>query len=140
MGFLQGNYGFDFLSIFLLVISYIFNIWPVTRILGIILLLIIVYRTFSKDINKRRAEYNKFRGAWNKIFGKVGLAIPLNLSTVDSKSMSLFINKIKYEIDQRKKYKIIKCPGCQKKLKLARGRGKVIITCKKCSTEFKAKV
>jgi hypothetical protein len=140
MGFFQGNYGFDFLSIFLLLLGYILNIWPVTRILGLVLLLVVVYRAFSKDINKRKAEYNKFRVVSNKILGKVGLSIPDNLATLDSKNISLLINKIKFEVDQRKKYKTVICPGCHKKLKLNRGRGKVIITCKKCSTEFKAKV
>lgn len=140
MGFFQGIYGIDFLSIFLLFLSSVFNIWPVTKILGLLILLIVVYRTFSKDVYKRKTEYNKFRTFSNKILSKVGLSIPANLTTLDSKSLSLLINKIKYDINQRKKFKIIKCPGCHKRLKLARGRGKVIITCKKCSTEFKAKV
>lgn len=140
MGFFQGIYGFDFLSIFLLLLSSVFNIWSATRIVGLIFLLIVVYRTFSKNIYKRKAEYNRFRTVSNKILGKVGLSIPENLTTLDSNNLSLLINKIKYDIGQRKKFKIVKCPGCHKKLKLVRGRGKVIITCKKCSTEFKAKV
>jgi hypothetical protein len=140
MGFLQGFYGFDFLSIFLLLLSYIFDIWSITRILGVVLLLIVVYRTFSKNISKRKAEYNKFRGAANKILSKVGLSLPANNTILDSNNLTLLINRIKHEIGQRKKYKTVICPGCHKKLKLNRGRGKVIITCKKCSTEFKAKV
>jgi hypothetical protein len=140
MGFLQGFYGFDFLSVFLLLLSYIFDIWPITRILGLVLLLIVVYRTFSKNINKRKAEYNKFRGLSNKILSKVGLSLPANNTNLNSNNLSLLISKIKYQIDQRNKYKTVICPGCHKKLKLNRGRGKVIITCKKCLTEFKAKV
>ena len=140
MGFFQGFYGLDFLSIFLLLLSYIFDIWPITRILGLILLLIVAYRTFSKNISKRKAEYNKFRTAANKILCKVGLSLPENNTSLNSNNLPLLINKIKHEVGQRKKYKTIICPGCRTKLKLNRGRGKVIITCKKCSTEFKAKV
>ena len=140
MGFFQGIYGFDFLSIFLLLLSSVFNIWPATRILGLILLITVIYRTFSKDIYKRKTEYNKFRIVTNKILGKIGLSLPAKLTTLDSNNLSLLINKIKHDLGQRKKFKTVKCPGCHKKLKLTRGRGKVIITCKKCSTEFKAKV
>lgn len=140
MGFFKGLYGFDSLSIFLLLLSFIFNIWPTTRILNLILLLIVVYRAFSKDLQKRRAECTKFLAILNKILGKAGLSLPANLSTLYSNNFSSLINKINYDITQRKKFKIVKCPRCHKKLKLPRGRGKVIITCKKCCTEFKATV
>ena len=140
MGFFQGIYGFDFLSLLLLLLSSILNIWPQTRLLSYIPLVIAVYRTFSRNTYKRRAEYDKFRTWTNKFLGKIGLAIPDNLSQINSSSLSGLIYKLKYNINQFKKYKTIPCPGCKKKLKLPRGRGKVIITCKTCHTEFKAKV
>jgi len=140
MGFFQGIYGFDFLSIFILLISYVLNIWSATRLIGLILFLIVVYRTFSKDINKRKIEYDKFNKIANKVLGRVGLSLPSNPTVLNSNNLSLLINKIKQDIDQRRKFKTIICPGCHKKLKLKRGRGKVIVTCKQCSTEFKTKV
>ena len=140
MGFFKGSYGFDFLSIFLLLLSSVFNMLPVTRVIGLVLMVIVVYRTFSKNIYKRNIEYDKFRIIANKILGKVGLSLPASSVILDSNNLALLINKIKHDIDQRKKIKTVKCPGCHKKLKLIRGRGKVIITCRKCSTEFKAKV
>jgi LSD1 subclass zinc finger protein len=140
MGFFQGIYGFDFLSILLLLLSFILNIWQSTRLLSFIPLFIVVYRTLSRDIYKRKNEYNKFRSWANKFLSKIGLSIPDNLSTINSSNLSQLVNSLKYNINQRKKYKTIICPGCRKKLKLLRGRGKVIITCKTCKTEFKAKV
>ncbi|MDF2673559.1 MAG: putative zn-finger containing protein [Clostridiales bacterium] len=140
MRFFQGIYGLDFLSILLLLLSSILNIWQPTRLISIIPLFIAVYRTLSKDIYKRKNEYTRFRRVANKFLSKVGLSIPDNLATLNSSNMSQLSNRIKYNINQRKKYKTVICPGCKKKLKLLRGRGKVIITCKTCKTEFKAKV
>jgi LSD1 subclass zinc finger protein len=140
MGFFNGIYGFDILSMILLLLSSIFNIWPYTRILGLVLLLVVVFRTFSRNISKRRAEFEGFRMGANKFLGKLNMSIPDNLPTLNSYNLSLLFNKIKYDINQKKKYKTVICPGCRKKLKLPRGRGKVVITCKACSTEFKAKV
>lgn len=140
MRFFQGIYGLDFLSILLLLLSSILNIWRPTRLLVLIPLFIAVYRTMSRDIGKRRNEYNKFRTWANKFLSKVGLSIPDNLSTINLSNLLQLTDRLKYDINQRKKYKTIICPGCRKKLKLLRGRGKVIITCKTCKTEFKAKV
>lgn len=140
MRFFQGIYGVDFLSILLLLLSSILNIWQPTRLLSIIPLFIAVYRTLSKNIYKRKNEYTRFRTTANKFLSKIGLSIPDNLATLNSSNLSGLSNRIKYDINQRKKYKTIICPGCKKKLKLLRGRGKVIITCKNCKTEFKAKV
>ena len=140
MRFFQGIYGLDFLSILLLLLSSILNIWQPTRLISIIPLFIAIYRTLSKDIYKRKNEYTKFRTSTNKFLSKVGLSIPDNLTTLNSSNISGLSNRIKYNLDQRKKYKMVICPGCKKKLKLVRGRGKVIITCKTCKTEFKAKV
>jgi LSD1 subclass zinc finger protein len=108
--------------------------------LSLIPLFYAVYRTMSRDIYKRRNEYEKFRTGANKFLGKVGLSIPDNLSTINSSNLSQLSNSLKYNMNQMKKYKTVTCPGCRKKLKLPRGRGKVIITCKTCKTEFKAKV
>ena len=58
MKFLEGTYGVDLLSLFLILISCIFNIWDITRVFSIILLVFAFYRAFSKKIYKRREEYN----------------------------------------------------------------------------------
>lgn len=140
MRLFQGIYGLDLLSLLLLLLSSILNIWQSTRLLGVIPLFIAVYRTLSRDIYKRKDEYTRFVTCSNRYLSRVGLSIPDNLSTINSSSLSGLTYRLKYNINQMKKYKTVVCPGCKKKLKLPRGRGKVIITCKTCHTEFKAKV
>ena len=46
MKFLEGTYGVDLLSLFLILISCIFNIWDITRVFSIILLVFAFYRAF----------------------------------------------------------------------------------------------
>ena len=139
MGYNQRFYGFDVLSIFLLILTCILNIWPKTRILGTLILVIVIFRAFSKEFYKRENENTKFCNSVNKVLGKLGLSLPSNFRTLNTFDLGMFY-KLKNNIEQFKKYKKVTCPGCHKKLMLPRGRGKVIITCKKCSTEFKAKV
>lgn len=137
MGFFQGRYGFDFLSLFLLLLSSILSIWRATAFPGLILFVIVVYRTLSRNIYKRRNEDYIFRTFANKYLKRIGLTLPD--SPVNSNLSGLF-NNLNYKINQMRKYKAVTCPGCGKKLMLPRGRGKVIITCRTCKTEFKAKV
>ena len=54
MNFLNGTYGFDLLSIILVLISCILNIFDYTRILGTLILIYAIYREFSKKIYKRK--------------------------------------------------------------------------------------
>jgi hypothetical protein len=140
MGFLQGIYGFDMLSIILLFLALILDLWQATRILGLILYGVVIFRTFSKDIYRRKSELNQFRSWANKYLKRIGLSIPENIPSIGSNNLSQLFSRWQYNIQQWKKYKTIICPVCHKKLKLQRGRGKVIITCKTCHTEFKAKV
>ena len=56
----NNRYGFDLLSVFMIFIALILNIFPVTRIFSFILLILSFYRAFSKKYYKRRQEYNVF--------------------------------------------------------------------------------
>ena len=76
MNFLKGTYGFDLLSLILILLSCILNIFDYTRILGTIVLIYAVYRGFSKKIYKRKNEYNVFYTYTNKLLNKFGKSIP----------------------------------------------------------------
>lgn len=136
MKFLQNTYGFDLLSTFLIFLSSILNIWSLTRALGYLILIYAIYRAFSKNIYKRRQEYNIFYTYVNKLFNKFGKSLPYNLPVLNLNNLTLVFNKTKYWYNQQKQYKITSCPNCKQKLRLPRGKGKILVTCKKCSTKF----
>ena len=136
MKFLQGTYGVDLLSLFLILISCIFNIWDITRIFSIVLLVFAFYRAFSKKIYKRKEEYNVFYTYTNKLLSKFGKSIPYNLPVYDLNNISGIFNSFKLILNEKKNYKIIKCPNCKQKLRLPRGKGNIVVTCKKCSNKF----
>ncbi|MBB6716084.1 hypothetical protein [Clostridium gasigenes] len=136
MNFFKNTYGFDMFSVFLILLSSIFSIWDFTKYLGVALLLFAIYRAFSKDIYRRKMELNKFTIYANKLLGKFGKKLPSSVPNLDLNSLSVAINQIKLSMAQKKKYKIIKCPSCKQKLRLPRKRGKIVVTCKKCSNKF----
>lgn len=74
MNIFYGAYGIDVLSIFLIIISSFLNMNRHTSMLGFLLLLLVIYRTFSKNIYKRTNELNKFTNYINKILSKFGKA------------------------------------------------------------------
>ena len=118
--FMMGRYGVDQLSMALLVVSIFISIlssfvrvW-VIEILNIVVLVIIFYRMFSKNIAKRYQENNKFLSIWNPIKNGVH-------------------NKIE-RIKGLKNYRYFKCSNCKQTLRVPKGKGKISITCPKCKT------
>jgi hypothetical protein len=137
MNFMQGSYGFDLLSVFLILLSFLFNIWYKTRILGSLLVLYVLYRAFSKNIYKRKREYDIFYSYASKFLSKLGIKLPYNSTPLDFRNVDIFINNLKYKFNQKRQFKITKCPYCGQKLRLPRGKGNITVTCKKCLKEFK---
>lgn len=136
MNFLQGTYGFDLLSLVLILLSSILNIFDYTRFIGSIIFIYAVYRAFSKKIYKRKNEYNIFFTYTNKLLKKFGKSIPYNLPIYDLNNFYIIYENLKNKYIQFRKFKITKCPNCNQKLRLPRGKGKIVVTCKKCSTKF----
>lgn len=56
-----------------------------------------------------------------------------------SKSLGNVLGNYKYKLEQGLRYKIFKCPSCSQKLRVPRGRGNIIVKCKRCGIEFKGK-
>lgn len=119
---MMGRYGIDSLGRFLLglaLVTLLLSRLYFREVLYIISLLIIIfvyYRIFSKNINRRYKE--------NRIYIRY-----------KSKIRNLFL-KQKYMFQQRRIYRIYRCPGCRQKIRIPKGKGKVSITCPKCRTEF----
>jgi hypothetical protein len=120
--FMTGRYGPDHLSAGLLFLSLLLSVIlmfvPVSW-LGYIVyipLLLCLYRMFSKNLYRRRAENEKFLKFWNPVAAWAG--------------------KKMYRIRDSKVHKYFKCPQCKQEVRVPKGKGKISITCPKCRTEF----
>lgn len=139
MNFLKGRYGLDLLSLFLLILGMILNIFDYTRIFAVALMFIVIFRLLSKNFYNRRAESDKFNFYLDKLLKKFGYSLPYYLKEFTPRNMYTLHTKVKAWSDEKKLYKIKKCPKCKQKLRLPRGKGKIVVTCKKCSHKFDLK-
>lgn len=120
--FMLGRYGTDQLSIALLVLFLIFIVLsrfissPVWFIVEIVLIFVMYYRIFSRNIPKRAQENEKFLKLWRPV------------------ERWFIIRKNRFK--SRKEYRYFKCPGCKKTLKVPRGKGEITITCPVCKTRL----
>lgn len=80
------------------------------------LIIHLYFRVFSKNVQKRYEENQKFRN-WRY-------------------NMAIKKNNYKKRREQRAIYKYFKCPMCKQQVRVPRGHGKIIITCPKCREEF----
>lgn len=125
MRFMQGRYGTDQFSQCLLVIALILillssfvseTVGGIFYIVGWAAAIYAYFRVFSKNIPKRYAENQAFL-------------------TKTSRIRNYFANQ-KNLAQQRKIYRIYKCPGCKQKIRVPKGKGRIEIRCPKCSTTF----
>ncbi len=119
--FMWGRYGIDRFNRFLLTCAVIFMILSMTGVgffyaVATVLMAYTYFRIFSRNIDKRSAENQRYLKWEMKVRG--------------------FFLKKKKELSQRKMYHIYKCPKCGQKIRVPRGRGKIAVSCRKCGTEF----
>ena len=123
--FMEGRYGADELSkvmMFAAVAVMVINLFLRLEILNIVVvaLIVLIYlRMFSRNIQKRYEESCKYYALKQKVLG--------------------FFGKQKRTAADLKTNHIYKCPSCGQKIRIPRGRGKIIITCPKCRHEFEKK-
>ena len=120
--FMQGRYGADEFSRFIMAVTLVllilnmFTRIPLLYLLALVLLGYGYFRMFSRNIYKRSHENQLFLGKTAKI-------------------RSWFFHK-KSMMLQRKTHHIYRCPGCKQKIRIPRGKGRIEITCPKCHTTF----
>jgi len=120
--FMQGRYGADSFSKFILGLAFVCIILSMFvaggffSFLSTALIIYCYFRMFSKNIPKRYQENMLYLKYQNKVLSK--------------------FRKFKNEMMQRKTHHIYRCPSCKQKIRVPRGRGKIAIRCPKCSTEF----
>ncbi len=115
---IQGRYGYDQFSKFLLwtglvlfMLSFIRIFWFV-YFLAVACIAYAMFRCFSKNITKRLIERDKF----------------LKITEKPRRLFSLLAMKWR----DRETYKYFKCSSCGVNLRVPRGKGKIEITCPKC--------
>jgi phage FluMu protein Com len=124
--FMYGRYGIDKLYYALIVLSFVLllvNIFVSSLIINILAWIILVYaifRTFSRNVYKRRIENEKFIRIWNRVKAKFSFAAR--------------------RIRQFKAYVFHKCPHCKAMLRLPRKAGKHKVECPRCHNEFDMRV
>ena len=127
--FMQGRYGMDRMGqarstlAFVLILLNLFSGRPLLRFLVLADLIYVYYRMLSKDIAKRYAENQKYLAFEAKVKG--------------------YFSGLKYrlthfkEIQERNRgYHIYTCPRCRQKIRIPKGKGKIMVRCPRCSYEF----
>lgn len=124
--FLQGRYGADGFSNFLIALSMIsvlisyFKPLRFMYALGLALMAFAVFRFLSKNYDKRYAELRAYQNIISK--------------------PKAFLNLAKNKWRDRKTHRYYKCKNCKATLRVPKGRGKIEITCPKCKTKVIKKV
>ena len=123
--FMIGRYGTDELSKVMLgagvaiMVLNIFLKWRLLNVVVLALLALVYFRMFSRNIQARYNENQKYLVMKTKLLGSFAQS--------------------KRRLEDRKDNHIYKCPGCGQKLRIPKGRGKIVITCPKCRTQFEKK-
>ena len=122
---MMGRYGGDDFSKALLgtaVGVMVINLLLRVRLLNAVVLGLLIYvyfRMFSRNFQARYAENAKYLALKDRVTGTFA--------------------RSKRRAEDLKTNHIYKCPSCGQKIRVPRGRGRIIITCRKCGKEFEKK-
>jgi len=125
--FMQGRYGMDQLSNFLiwtgviLALVTMFLPYPVLAVVSWAMIIYAYVRILSKNRSKRYAQNQKFLDkTWGirNAFARVKY-------------------RIKYGKQDAQPYRIYRCKKCGQKIRIPKGKGKIMVTCPKCKYQFK---
>lgn len=109
--FMQGRNGVDELGrvlTYVLLALYIISLFIKSTLLyyiSFVGFIYLIYRMLSKNLYARREENRKF---------------------------VTYMQTTKIKFEQRKDYKIFKCKGCGRNIRVPRGKGKIEVTCPMC--------
>lgn len=121
--FMMGRYGYDQLSMALLILSVLLTLVAsfinsvILSYIGYIPLILGLLRVFSRDIQRRRMENYKFTMIISPLYS--------------------WFKRTQNRAKDSKTHKHFKCPHCGQGVRVPKGKGKIVITCPKCKKEFK---
>lgn len=123
--FMAGRNGSDQLGLALILSGLVLMI--ISSITGLVIIhylgmaayIYALFRMFSRNVGKRRAENEKY----------------MNFRRNFKTNISQFFARMK----NSKQFKYFRCPECKARLRLPRKVGEVTVTCGKCHHQFKKK-
>lgn len=122
--FMAGRYGNDQLNLTLMVAYlalYLISIlthFTVLYWVALVLVIVSLFRCFSRQIERRRAENVRY----------LQMIRPLQ------RSFKTFRLRVK---DRDHRY--FKCPNCKQQMRVPRGKGRITVHCRSCGTTFEEK-
>ena len=122
--FMYGRYGNDPLNVFLIgAYLLLYLLYALVRFaplywLSLVFLFLALFRLFSRNLPRRRAENAKF----------LAMAGP---------AMAWF--RLRRTIHRDKEHRYFKCPNCGQQLRVPRGKGRITVTCRGCGATFQEK-
>lgn len=134
----QGRYGMDMLNRTLIlaglgvsVLSWFFARAPIgvyyaLRGVTVALIGFALFRMMSRNFYARQQELSRYLGLERSVRGW--------WQTLGIRRRNYINLK-----NERRQYKYLSCPQCSQKLRVPRGKGKLIVTCSKCGNRFEAK-
>lgn len=120
--FMQGRHGMDEFYRFLIYAAFacaIVNLLLKSRILQLATMLLLIYALFrplSRNHSARYAENQKYLKATAKL--------------------RYWLDQQKKLHEERKYHHIYTCPKCRQKIRIPKGKGKIMVRCPKCQHEF----
>lgn len=122
--FMAGRYGGDQLNLFLIVlylvlyVVFLFSRLLVFELLGTVALVLTLFRCLSRNLERRRAENNRFlqivRPIWRKWAAFRARA-------------------------HDKEHRYFKCPNCGQLMRVPKGKGRITVHCRACGAAFEEK-
>lgn len=126
--FMYGRYGQDEFSRFLMiaalvlfVLALIFNGYAGSLFYAVAVVALVydMFRIMSRNVYKRRQENQWYLKKKRGVTG--------------------WFRSLKDRWQQRKEYRFYRCPSCHTLLRVPRGKGKILMTCRKCGRRFERK-
>ena len=123
-GFMAGRYGGDQLNLFLialyviLYVVFLFTRLLVFELLGTIVLVVSLFRSLSRRLDRRRAENARFLQSVRPI----------------ARRWSAFRARA-----HDKEHRYFKCPNCGQRMRVPRGKGRITVHCRSCGAAFEEK-
>ena len=124
MRFMAGRYGGDQLNMLLialyaiLYVVFLFTRLLVFELLGTIVLVVSLFRSLSRRLDRRRAENARFLQSVRPI----------------ARRWSAFRARA-----HDKEHRYFKCPNCGQRMRVPRGKGRITVHCRSCGAAFEEK-